>query len=157
MWIAYRSDPRSVQSVLGRNWLVCLRSPDFEGHAAPYVKTAYGVPAFDRVVEPHLNRDRTEIVANKATEGYLRLVATQSRCTGDPIAGAVGRRLGFEIGNRTDLPLTDLIEGGQITEKFIARSVAARRRSEERRPHGHASRGSIDIIAKIGRKQPISI
>jgi hypothetical protein len=66
---------RGLPSVLRRHRFSDIRAPDFESHAPPDVKAADGVSAFDRVVEPHLNRDWTEVVADEAADGYLRLVA----------------------------------------------------------------------------------
>lgn len=53
-------------SVLGDQRLRCVVAPDFEAHAAPDVEPANRVLTFDGVVEPHLDGDRAEIVADRA-------------------------------------------------------------------------------------------
>lgn len=53
-------------SVLGDQRLRCVVAPDFEAHAAPDVEPANRVLTFDGVVEPHLDGDRAEIVADQA-------------------------------------------------------------------------------------------
>ena len=58
-----------LASVFGDQRLRSVRAPDLEAHAAPDVEPANRVLALDRVVEPHLNGYRAEVVADQAAEG----------------------------------------------------------------------------------------
>src|SRR5580700_6765823 len=54
-------------SVLGGQRLWRVEAKDLERHAGPYVDAADRILAFDGVVEPGLQRDRTEVVAEERT------------------------------------------------------------------------------------------
>ena len=75
---------------------------------------------FDSVVEPHLYRDRAEVIAHQTADGDLRLIAADRRGAGDAAARLVRSGLRFEIGYRADLPLADLVDGGEVAEQFVA-------------------------------------
>src|SRR3984885_13557128 len=94
----------------------CVRSPDLEADARPHVYAAralWGVGPDEAVGHPNLQINRSEVIADQTTSRRRLITAAEAHGRSRVAAAGVGGRLSFEIANRADRPLADLVDRRQ--------------------------------------------
>src|SRR3984957_11254293 len=100
----------------------CVRSPDLEADARPHVYAAralWGVGPDEAVGHPNLQINRSEVIADQTTSRRRLITAAEAHGRSRVAAAGVGGRLSFEIANRADRPLADLVDRRQIAVESV--------------------------------------
>jgi hypothetical protein len=130
----------------------CVRSPDLEADARPHVYAAralWGVGPDEAVGHPNLQINRSEVIADQTTSRRRLITAAEAHGRSRVAAAGVGGRLSFEIANRADRPLADLVDRRQIAVESVT--------AGDRVIGGAAiaSRLGVDVVEEVRRRHPV--
>ena len=138
--------------VLSNERLRSLRSPEFEADARPEDQAVDRVLAVHALRDPRLDVDRAEVVADQAAHVDGSQIAAVAR-NGAARAG-VGRGLDFEVSNRADFPLADLVDGREVAIQRVAAGDGSAA-GQANRDAAWAGRPGVDVIEEVCRRHPV--
>src|SRR5277367_2529304 len=130
----------------------CLRSPELEADARPESQAVDRVLTEHALCDPGLDVDRAEVVANQAADvdGAQVAAVAGNGATGSGVRSG----LDFEVSDRADFPLSDLVDGGEVAIQGVAtgyRSTAGQANCNAAR----AVRPEVDFIEEVRRQHPV--